>query len=323
MYGVLDFGHVVRPDRTMTIRSTLLGDLAMLDRVVTAGGISAAAAALGAAKSSVSTRLTALEAEVGVRLLIRSRSGACLTPAGERLLEAGRRLNAEAEAALAAARGSEHALGGTLRVSCPVGMADTVLVPLLAAFLAVYPGLRLDVAATDRIVDPRQEGIDVAFRFGWLRGAELGLVARRIGAFEGVLCAAPAYLATAGGAPRSPAELSRHAWIGYAGFGGERQTLALWDEAGRRHEVSLNCRVRTSSAFQVRDWVLAGLGVTRLPLMLVDQHLAAGTLQRVLPRCRFEGPSLYAVYPRDRLRPARVRALLAHLQAQRGARSAG
>ncbi|MDU7523880.1 MAG: LysR family transcriptional regulator, partial [Roseomonas mucosa] len=60
----------------MAIRDTLLGDLALLDRVVSAGGISAAAAALGAAKSSVSTRISALEAELGVRLLVRSRSGA-------------------------------------------------------------------------------------------------------------------------------------------------------------------------------------------------------------------------------------------------------
>lgn len=300
----------------MAIRDTLLGDLALLDRVVSAGGISAAAAALGAAKSSVSTRISALEAELGVRLLVRSRSGARPTPAGERLLDAGRRLRGEAEAAIAAARGGEDALAGTLRLSCPVGMADAVLVPLLAGFLAAHPALRLDVAATDRIVDPRQEGIDVAFRFGWLRGAELGLVARRIGAYEGVLCAAPGYLDAAGGAPRSLPELGRHAWIGYAGFGGERQALALWDEAGRRHEVALACRVRTSSAFQVRDWALAGIGITRLPLMLVADALAEGRLMRVLPRWRFEGPSLHAVYPRDRLRPARVRALLAHLQAQ-------
>lgn len=307
----------------MAIRDTLLGDLALLDRVVSAGGISAAAAALGAAKSSVSTRISALEAALGVRLLVRARSGTRPTPAGERLLAASHRLRAEADAVLAAARGDEDMLTGLVRVSCPVGMADAVLVPVLASFLAAHPQLRLDVAATDRIVDPRAEGIDVAFRFGWLRGAELGLVARRIGSFEGVLCAAPGHLAAAGGAPRRAEDLGRHAWIGYAGFGGERQVLALADEAGRRHQISLSCRVRTSSALQVRDWVLAGLGITRLPLMLVQDHLAKGALVRVLPQCRFEGPSLFAVYPRDRLRPARVRALLAHIQAQRGARMAG
>jgi DNA-binding transcriptional LysR family regulator len=306
----------------MMIRDTFFGDLALLERVVTAGGISAAAAALGTAKSSVSARIGALEAQVGLRLLVRSSRGTRPTPAGERLLEAGRRLHAEVQAALAAARGDEAALAGTLRISCPVGMADSVLVPLLASFLAEHPALRLDIAATDRIVDPRQEGVDVAFRFGWLRGAELGLVARRIGTFEGVLCAAPAYLATVSGTLRNVEDLGRHAWIGYAGFGGERQTLLLTDESGRRHQVALTCRVRTSSAIQVRDWVLAALGVTRLPLMLIEPQLAAGQLVRVLSQCRFDGPSLYAVYSRDRLRPARVQALLGHLQSRRGPRQA-
>lgn len=307
----------------MAIHDTLLGDLALFDRVVTAGSISAAASSLGLAKSSVSTRIAALEAALGVRLLVRARSGTRPTPAGERLLVAGYRLRAEADGVLAAARGEEGALAGLLRIACPVGMADAVLVPLLACFLAEHSELRLDVAATDRIIDPREEGIDVAFRFGWLRGAELGLVARRIGSFEGVLCATPAYLDAAGGPPNRAEDLSRRAWIGYAGFGGERQTLTLTDEGGKRHQIALTCRVRTSSAIQVRDWVLAGLGVTRLPLMLVQDHLATGALVRVLPRCRFEGPSLFAVYPRDRLRPTRVRALLAHIQAQRGGREAG
>lgn len=314
----LDCEQGVRKNRTAMDRDGLLGDLALLERVVMTGGISTAAAQLGVAKSSVSVRISALEAQVGARLLSRSSRGARITPAGERLLEAGRRLRSDAEAAIAAVRAGMGALAGVLRVSCPIGMTDTVLVPLLAAFLAKYPALRLDIVATDRIVDPRQEGVDVTFRFGWLRGAELGLVARRIGAYEGILCAAPAYLDSAGGAPQSASELGRHAWIGYAGFGGERQVLTLRDESGTRREISLECRIRTSSALQVRDWVLAGLGVTRLPRMLVEHHLAAGELVRVLPTCWFEGPSLFAVYPRDRLRPARVRALLgfilSHLQ---------
>lgn len=306
----------------MEIHETLLGDLALLERVVAAGGISAAAAALGTAKSSVSVRIAALEAQIGLRLLIRSSRGTRPTPAGERLLEAGRRLRADAQVALAAVRGEEGALAGTLRISSPVGMADAVLVPMLASFLAAHPAVRLDIAATDRIVDPRQEGIDVAFRFGWLGGAELGLVARRIGTFEGVLCAAPAYLASAGPALRDIEDLNRHAWIGYAGFGGERQTLLLTDENGKRHQVALTCRVRTSSAIQVRDWALAALGVTRLPMMLIEQQLTAGQLVRVLSQCRFDGPSLYAVYSRDRLRPARVQALLRHLQSRHVPRQA-
>lgn len=303
-------------------RDRLLGDLALLSRVVEAGGITAAADRAGMAKSSVSARIAALETLVGVRLLTRSRRGVRPTPAGERLIAAGRRLAGEAEALLAEVRAGDHAIAGTLRLSCPAGIADAVLVPMLAGLLERHPALRLDMVATDRIVDPRQEGVDVAFRLGWLRGAESGLVARRLGGLEGVLCAAPDYLAGAGGPPRSPAELAGHAWIGFAGFGGAQQTLTLRDSAGRRFDVPLECRVRTTAALQVKAWAMAGLGITRLPHLVVAPELESGRLVRVLADHAFDGPGIFALYPRDRYRPARVRALLAHLDGRGSDRGA-
>lgn len=85
----------------------------------------------------------------------------------------------------------------------------------------------------------------------------------------------------------------------------------------------LCCRLCISCDGPVpRGWALAALGVTRLPLMLIEPQLAAGHLVRVLSQCRFDGPSLYAVYPRDRLRPPSVQALLGHLQLRRAPRQA-
>ncbi|HYF08714.1 MAG TPA: LysR family transcriptional regulator [Acetobacteraceae bacterium] len=295
--------------------SGLLGDLAVFVRVVTAGSVTAAAVQLGAAKSSVSARLAALEHAVGARLLTRSRQGVRPTPAGERLAAAGAALIADTEALLADIRAGEGRISGTLRVTCAVGVADALLVPMLAGFLAEHPALSIDVVATDLIMDPRREGIDVAFRFGWLRRPEHGFVARRIGTYEGALVASPAYLRATGGVPDSPLALAGLHWIGSPAFGGMRQSLTLWDAAGRRHEVTMTCRIRTTAPTQQREWALAGLGVTRLPRFLVAEDLAAGRLTHVLPDHRYEGPSLFAVYPRENARAARVRALLAHVQA--------
>jgi molybdate transport repressor ModE-like protein len=296
-------------------RSGLLGDLALLSRILTAGSISTAAAQLGAAKSSVSARVAALEAQVGARLLTRSRDGVRPTPAGARLAEAGRGLVAEADALLAEIRAGEHRLGGTLRITCVAGVADAVLIPLLAGFAARHPQLSLDVLATDLIVDPRREGVDVAFRFGWLRRPEQGSVARRIGTYEGALVASPAYL-DAAGVPGEAAALERHAWIGSPAFGGMRQPLLLHDGRGHRHELTMTCRVRTTAPTQQREWALSGLGITRLPRFLVAADLAAGRLVQVLPDHRYEGPSLFAVYARENARSPRLRALLAHIQEQ-------
>lgn len=296
-------------------RSGLLGDLAVFARIVTAGSISAAAAQLGAAKSSVSARVAALEAQVGAKLLTRSRDGVRPTLAGERLAAAGLGLVAEAEALLADIHAAEHRLAGTLRITCMVGVADAVLIPLLAGFLARHPSLSVDVLATDLIIDPRREGIDVAFRFGWLRRPEDGFVARRIGTYEGALVASPAYLAAAE-PPSDAAALERHAWIGSPAFGGMRQPLVLHDGRGHRHDLNMTCRIRTTAPTQQREWALAGFGITRLPRFLVELDIAAGRLVQVLPDHRYDGPSLFAVYDRENARAPRLRALLAHLQEQ-------
>ena len=157
--------------------------------------------------------------------------------------------------------------------------------------------------------------MDVAFRFGWLRRPELGSVARRIGTYEGALVASPDYLSASGGPPRSAAALAGHAWIGSPAFGGMRQPLALQDAAGRRHDLMMTCRIRTTAPTQQREWALAGLGITRLPRFLVAEDLAAGRLAEVLPDHRYEGPSLFAVYAREAAGSIRVKALLAHLRA--------
>ncbi|MBP0447799.1 LysR family transcriptional regulator [Roseomonas sp. SSH11] len=292
----------------------LLGDLAIFTRVVMARSVSAAALQLGAAKSSVSSRIAALERLVGARLLIRSRHGVQPTPAGERLAAAGRNLIADAEALLTEIRAGEDQITGTLRVTCAVGVADILLVPMLASFLRQHPALSVDVVATDLILDPRREGIDVSFRFGWLRRPEQGFVARRIGTYEGALVASPAYLATAGGEPTTPAALAQHTWIGSPAFGGMRQPLTLWDASGRRHKTVMTCRIRTTAPTQQREWVLSGLGITRLPRFFIADDLAKGALVRVLSDHRFEGPSLFAVYAREHAHSARVRALLTHIQ---------
>ncbi len=293
----------------------MLADLQVFSAVVASGGVSAAAARAGVSKSSVSTRVSRLEGTVGVRLLNRSRTGATPTHAGERLLELTMRVQGDLEEAIAVIRSNEQDHAGEVRLSCPAGIADALIVPLLASFLDKHPAISIDVRATDEIIDPRQSGIDLAFRFGWLHGAESGLVARRIGTYQGMICAAPKYLASR--APiLKPADLLDAAWIGYSEFGGTTLRLKLRDRLGRFHSLPLTSRVRTSSALQVKNWALAGLGATRLPEFLIRDELIAGALIQVLPSYTFAEPSLYALYARDRYRPTRLRALVSHLTAR-------
>jgi DNA-binding transcriptional LysR family regulator len=311
-------GHkVVFAERYVLMKRTInseniLADLQLLARVAEAGGMSAAASILGASKSSISTRISRLETSVGVRLLTRSRLGTKTTGAGQKLLQMTQRVQGDVEEALASVRADEREAVGNLKLSCPAGIADPLIVPLLADFLRKHPAVTLDIRATDDIIDPRQGGIDLAFRFGWLHGAESGLVARRIGTHRGIICVSPNHLS---GIPpvTQPAHLLKLKWIGYSEFGGMTQRLKIRDPNGRTHSLELTANVRTSSALQVKSWAIEGLGATRLPEFLIRDDIASGRLVSVLPQYTFAEPSLFLLYARDRYRPMRLRVLISHL----------
>ena len=292
-------------------RSAMWQGLDLFSQVVEAGSITAAADRLGLSKSSVSTRISALEAALGVRLLSRSKTGVSLTEPGRRMSAHATHLLTQVDAALEDVRAEESSPAGVLRISMPAGIADPILIPVLGRFLQRYPKIRLDVQATDSLLEIRQSGIDVALRFGWVRDGDF--VARKICQFREVICASPQYL-SANAAIRSPRDLALHAWIGFTGFGGVQQTVELRDRFRRRHRATVECRIRTSNAPSQKFWALAGAGLTRLPRFVVVDELRTGRLISVLDGYELDGPSLYAIHLTDRYKTAVVKALLGFLE---------
>jgi DNA-binding transcriptional LysR family regulator len=181
-------------------------------RVIETGSISAAARDLRLGQPAVSKGLAALEARLGVRLLVRTTRKLNPTDAGVALYERARRVLADADEAETAARGVAAGLDGRLRISAPVTFARMHLAPKLPAFLAAHPKLRLKVIMDDRDVDLLGENIDVALRVGTL--PDSSLVARRIARCERCVVASPAYLAQAG-TTHSPSDLLAHQAVIY------------------------------------------------------------------------------------------------------------
>jgi DNA-binding transcriptional LysR family regulator len=292
-------------------RSAMWQGLDLFSQVVEAGSITAAADRLGLSKSSVSTRISTLEAALGVRLLSRSKKGVSLTEPGRRLSAHATNLLTQVDAALEDVRAEESSPTGVLRISMPAGIADRILIPVLGRFLQRYPKIRLDVQATDTLLEMRQSGIDVALRFGWVSDGDF--VARKICQFREVICASPQYL-SANAAIRSPRDLAFHQWIGFTGFGGLQQTFEFRDRSRRRHRATVECRVRTSNAPSQKFWAMAGAGLTRLPRFVVVDELRTGRLISVLDGYELDGPSLYAIHLSDRYKTAVVKALLGFLE---------
>jgi DNA-binding transcriptional LysR family regulator len=168
-----------------------LNSLAIFAKVVEAKGFSEAARRLKIPISTVSRRVAELEDQLSVRLLERSTRNLRLTDVGAEVLEHAQRSAELSEAVDSLVSNQLSTVACVLRLSAPPSISDTLLAPLLGAFQASHPNVRIQVLVTDRFVDLIAEGIDLAFRFGALRDSSL--VARKILTYRHQLVASPAY----------------------------------------------------------------------------------------------------------------------------------
>ena len=147
-----------------------LNSLMIFAKVVEANSFSEAARRLKMPTSTVSRRVAELEDQLGVRLLERSTRSLRLTDVGSEVLEHAQHSAELSEAVDNIASNHLSNVSGTLRLSAPPSISDSLLAPLVGAFQASYPDVRVQIFITERIVDQIAEGVDLAFRVGRTRG---------------------------------------------------------------------------------------------------------------------------------------------------------
>ena len=280
-----------------------LNRIAVFARVVEAGSFTAAAAALGVRKSSVSRSVAALEEALGIRLLQRTTRRLSLTDAGAAYYARARDALAGIEEAQRAAASLGADAHGVVRLTAPVNFAGD-LAKVTSAFVRAHPAVRIEVSLTARSVDLVKEGFDLAVRAGSLRDSSL--LARKLGEDELGLVASPAYLARAG-RPRRLSDLARHDCILYRGTG----ATAVWRLSGPRGEedVSVRGSVETDEFTFVRASAREGVGIAFIPVGMVASLVESGELERVLPRYAWRGAPVHIVWPSRGFEPAAVRLL--------------
>lgn len=288
-----------------------LNRLVIFTALVEAGSFTAAAQRLGMTKSRVSQQLAALEAELGVTLVLRTTRRMALTSAGEQFHADSLRLLDDARAAIARAGATRSTPSGLLRVTAAGDYGPAVIAPALASFRRAFPQIEVDLVVTDRIADPIAERFDLSIRVGWLRDSSLR--AARLTAFRQCLVASPAYVA-ARGMPAHPRDLVRHDWIALSVL---RSPLrwTFTSHRGARTTVRLHSSMQSNSTLTVHAFVRSGAGLSVLPDYLVGEDLRSGRLVPVLPQQRLPEGGIFAVYP-GREPPAKVRAFIAHLREQ-------
>lgn len=285
-------------------------DLRIYIAVIHAGNFTAAAEQLMLSKQYVSRRMAALEASLGVRLLIRNTRKLSVTDAGQLFAQHAQRILDEIQAAELAVSEQQQALRGTFRINLPMSFGMSHLSPLIAEFLSHHPALQFQIELADRYVDVIGEGVDMAIRIGTL--ADSTLIARPLGELKRVICCSPDYLKRAG-TPQHPDELLQHACLRYGREGQNGWELQV---KGKAKWLAVQGPMVSNNGEVLRDAALAGLGLVLLPAFIVESALQRGELVTVLDSCLPPPLSLNAVYPQHRQRSEVNRQLLAFLQTQ-------
>lgn len=284
----------------------MLDNLTLFLMIIEKGGLSAAGRELGLSPASVSERLATLEAYYGVTLLTRTTRSISLTDEGRLLAEGARRLLAEADELESRVRLGAQKISGPVRLSAPVDLGQSRIVPILDRFLDCHPDVTIDLNLTDSFVDLVSQGIDFAVRYGTL--ADSTLKAKPIGENRRVVCASPSYLER-NGTPQHPDDLLRHDCI-VMRFGINSDRVWSFRVNGEPYPVTVRGRRTANTGDLVRRWALLGHGLCLKSVWDVQADLNAGRLIEVLAPFSAGRTALQIVYPPTRVQPRRVRALI-------------
>ena len=267
------------------------------------------ALALNVAKSVVSKRIAQLEGHLGVTLFSRSTRRIALTSAGELYLEHAKRALAELSAAEALILASRSEIKGRIRITAPVSWGQKVLCRLLPEFLRMHPGIEIELALADRIVDVAFERFDLALRWSASLPRQ-DLVSSPIARINWQLTASPSYLAVHD-EPKSPDDLHQHSSLFYWREPADQWWLMSAGQEQKR--IPVKSRYHVDNPEAVLEACLQGLGIAQLPDYLCAQAIHEGQLRAVLPgwiqQTRF-GNLITALAPPERMRSLRNRLLI-------------
>lgn len=274
--------------------------MSILVAIAETGSLSAAGRRLNLPLSSVSRKISDLEAHLKTRLLTRTSRQAALTDAGSAYLVACRRILEDVAEAERAAAGEYAAPRGGLSITAPIVFGRRHLLPVVLDFLAAFPEVDISLRLIDRRVSLVEEHIDLALRIGPL--ADSSMVALKLGTMRRVVVGSPAYLERRG-RPATPAELVHHDCIDAAGA---RPTSDWSFEA----DLPVRSRLDVNTAEASIDAAIAGAGLARVLYYQAADPVREGKLEIVLQEFEPDPWPVSLVHAGQGLIPLKLRAFL-------------
>jgi DNA-binding transcriptional LysR family regulator len=272
-----------------------------------------AAVHLGVSRSALSETIRGLEDKLGVRLLNRTTRSVALTEVGERLLAELRPALASFEAAVESINKFRDKPAGHLRLTVPRPAAKMVIEPILSKFLATYPAISLEIITDSALTDIVRDRFDAGIRPGHV--LEQDMIAIRVGEdARPTVVASPDYLRQHG-RPKMPADLQAHNCIRQRFASGAIHQWAF-EKRGKNLEVMVKGSLVVSDGELSLRAALDGVGLARLPITLVEPHIARRKLVPLLEDWTPRSVGFYLYYPSRRQAPAALQAFVDFLKAR-------
>ncbi|MBT9386846.1 LysR family transcriptional regulator [Pseudooceanicola sp. CBS1P-1] len=260
--------------------------------IAEAGSLSAVARTWGVAPSTVTLGLQRLEERLGTQLVLRSTRQLSLTHDGELFLNRCRMLLGSVDE-LMSGFSDEGPLTGEIRMTATNDFGRRRISPLIGDFLALHPGVTVQLYFSDAMVDLVEGGFDIGIRTGPLPDSDLR--ARLLMRGRKCVCAAPAYW-DRHGRPRHPKELADHACL-VLGTPSAYQSFWNFRDGSSPLRVRVAGNRRVNDGETLRRWAVAGAGVIMKSSFDIDEELANGQLETVLDDYLSDSTNIYAVTP--------------------------
>lgn len=276
-------------------------------RVVEAGSFSKAADALRLPPASVSRTLQALEAHLGARLINRTTRSISITEDGEAYYERCVRVLGEVDDMEASLSHSKLSPKGNVKVSLPTVMAKNTIIPALPEFFAAYPDIGVELLLTDRQVDLVEEAVDCVVRVGAV--GDVGLIAKRVGAYTQITCASPGYIEKHG-EPVSLDDLEQHLAVGYVLNNSGRVRNWEFVVDGETRIVAMKHKIAVNDGDSYIAAGVTGLGLIQSSSYTLDPLIRSGALREVLKEYPSYPRVVSVLYASNRHQPRRVRVFI-------------
>jgi DNA-binding transcriptional LysR family regulator len=281
-------------------------------QVVRSGSIAGASTELSISSAVLSRQIKALETQLGTQLLSRTTRRMSLTDIGERYFERMHKLVSDLDECEQSLCRLAHQPIGNLRIVAPAFFSYRHLASYLHRYNRLYPQVRIALDLVDQPFDLVNDGYDVALVDTATIGSS-SVIARQLWDEPLVACASPGYLARCG-TPVHPHQLAGHAYIAMATRHAATGALRL-DGPDGRFRIEQKPAMLVNNIDALMQMIHAGAGMGFMPLAIVQEDIAEGHLNVVLPDYTPPPVSISVVYPSREYLPAKVRTFIDHLVA--------